>query len=167
MCHQLDDTTPRVVHVGDDAAKPDFTAFWRAKAISEIAAFEKLKRAPRHPRAAPWPSPIDELIDELRDHLKELEEHGCDCPPLAPLPKTPPEEVAAEVRRLRKRAPRALFPPNPPDGIQLKWPRSTRVVPASGSPGEAREPSPSLRLQQQGHQSTRRRIRRKGVRRSQ
>ena len=112
--------------------------------------------------AGPHPHRHDPDIQRVLDQVGPASPLPDD--PIPPLPEIPPAAIAALVVRLGRRAPKATFPPMPPEGVSIKWHRSGRWVPAAAPLGEAREPKPALRLKQQGQHGSRERQRRKAVR---
>lgn len=92
------------------------------------------------------------------------------CPPLEPLAETPAAKLKAIRARAMKKAPLAAFLPQAPDGVgeveglvmYVRWPKSKRPVHAS-VPDEAEQRGrEALIREQESHQSSRQRTRKKG-----
>jgi hypothetical protein len=109
-------------------------------------------------------------VNELIADVRQRPDAYPICPPLEPLPETPAAKLKAIKARAMKKAPPAGFLPQAPDGVgeveglvmYVRWPKAKRHVHAS-VPDEAEQRGrEALIREQESHQSSRQRTRKKG-----
>ena len=157
MQFHYDDTTPRrrVAHVGDDAAKPDSAALLDLIAAAYVSHADFIQDG-RYSDVL-WQSYYDELRDELRDGLDNLDILDIPWASFDQLPESTREEGAAAMAQVMAwwgGLTKAAYYQG--DGIWLRLP--SVLAPFEKPRLEA------LAINQASRRSTRRRLRKRGKR---